>query len=279
MQSMKHAKGLWPSLLIIVPALLVLSSCRATDLPLIGMNAALPESAPDFEEAPASTFTIEVASEEIGALIESSSSFAVYIGNEYCSNCNAFQPAFFEYIFETGMLVYHYDNVINGDDYDLLTAAYPDYFPTNPSTPTLMFFKQGELRTLQKAATRMNDITTLRPIMESYAQVIDLPVIHDENTYAEMNHDGIYFVYDRNDEATVGFYNEHLVPLIVEEGYALRQLEISLDEDLAEAVAASLTDFSPTITFYLLQDGAITEAVSLGDAGLEATLSWLSANN
>jgi hypothetical protein len=113
---------------------------------------------------------VEVSSFEVITLIETRASFLVYIGNDYCTSCAAFQPAFFEYIIETGMLVYHYDNVSNGSDYDLLTSAYPDYFIDNPVTPSLLFFKEGHMRTRQNGTTRMFDINTLRPIMESYAE-------------------------------------------------------------------------------------------------------------
>ncbi len=275
---MKNEKRLWASLLALIPALLIASSCQANQLPMIGMNAALPAVAHDFEQAKAEDYTIEVSSSEIITLIESRASFLVYIGNDYCTSCAAFQPAFFEYIFETGMLVYHYDNVANGSDYDLLTSAYPDYFIDNPATPSLLFFKEGEMRTRQNGTTRMFDINTLRPIMESYAQVIDLPVIHDSAAFANEMADGVYFVYDRQKAAIVDFYIDHLLGLIVDDDYRLRQLEVSLDAELATAVVAWLGDEDGNATFYRQVNEEITASISLQDDGVEATLAWLSDN-
>lgn len=268
----RHLWSLW----VVIPTLIIISSCQANELPLIGINAALPDAPADYGRAATATYTIEVSSAEIVTLIESEASFVVYIGNDQCTSCIDFKPAFFQYIDETGMLVYHYDNVINGSDYEVLREAYPDYFIDYDAiaTPSLLFFKRGELRTRQNGTTRMFDINTLRPIMESYAQVIDLPVIHDPTTYADTKTDGVYFVYNRFDTATIAFYDEHLLSLVVDESYPLHQLEISLDEDLAEEIDGSLTLY-PGTTFYHLQDGEINSTISLQTAGVEATLSWL----
>ena len=222
-----HMKHHITSIVAILMILATLSGCETSKAPLIGVNAALnPDTA---IASDASSYTIEVSSDQISTLIDSKASFIVYIGNDYCSSCIEFQPAFRDYIIETGLLVYHYDNIVNDiNDYNQLVSRYPSVFSDNPFTPSLLFFKQGEMRTRQNGQTRMFDIATLRPIMDSYATVIDIQIIHDAATFAQFSSDGTFLAYNRSDDGFADFYHGQPLDAITSQTFDVFQLEITL---------------------------------------------------
>jgi hypothetical protein len=262
------------SILTILMALASLSGCENSKAPLIGVNAALDPDTSIASEA--SSYTIDVSSDEISALIDSKASFIVYIGNDYCSSCTEFQPAFRDYILETGLLVYHYDNIDNDiNDYNQLVSRYPSIFSDNPFTPSLLFFKQGEMRTRQNGQTRMFDIATLRPIMESYATVVDIQIIHDAATFARFSSEGTFLAYDRSDDGFADFYHEELLSAITSQTLDVMQLEISLDADLNNDVSALVGAAIPTL--FTIEQGAIINSISFDGTNGPELLTWLNA--
>ncbi len=260
---------------IVLVALQLLTSCGKTNLPIYVKNGQLGVAPSNYENLDISDYVIPVNHANVIKLIESDSSFLLYLGNEYCASCHAFKPAFIEYIMTSRLLVYHYDNVVNGTgDFALLSNAYPDIFKTDFVTPSLYFFKAGELRTKQIGNARMFNIATLRPIMEGLSVITDIVSYHaldlvDDNWPKQT---GVYLIYDRTNTRLTNFYNQSLFPYINEHKTSLIQLEVSLNSTML----SSLEPFFPSEvpTMFSLQSGNVLQTLTLEDVIDADALAW-----
>jgi len=236
------------------------------DVPQLTKNMQLPAPKSNYDNEPSDAYMIDVSGTQIKTLIDSKASFLLYIGNEYCTSCLAFKDAFLSYIMETDLLVYKYDNIASAGDYEAMQTNHPGVFPLYPVTPSLYFFKDGELRTRQDGNTRMFELATLRPIMKSYADVINVLTIHDEQLAASLiDQDGVYFIYNRLSSEVTNFYNQTLFPYLVKRNARLYQLETSLNPSLLASLTDNL-DLGETIPhLFTIASGTIVSTASLLD--------------
>ncbi len=177
----------------------LLFSCEDTKIH-VSANADIPSTVENYEEASIDDFVIEVGAEETLDMIASREHFLLYIGNNSCSSCVAFRPAFIEYIHKSKATVYHFDNLTHAQDYDLLPAQYPDYFTAEYAvTPSLYFFKDGLMTARRYGSARMMDYATLRPIMDGYMTVSKIANSRDNAILESIKtNDGFIFFYDRS---------------------------------------------------------------------------------
>lgn len=260
--------------LLTIASLTMLVSCQKSDAPFISKNGTLFLSTDSVINTSTSNFTIAVSSDEISVLIDTDASFVLYFGNAYCSSCIAFNPSFSTYINETNMLIYSYDNIENGNDFDILLQRYPEVFSLNMVTPSLYFFKLGELRTKQIGNSRMLDINTFRPMMKSFAQAVNINVIHDAETYQTKLTDGIVLAYDRTNTSIVSLYNDFLFPYFSTMEGSIYQLELTLNENLSNYISQEFAS-STVPLLYELEDGAVTSFINLADQTSATIISWL----
>ncbi|HOJ45392.1 MAG TPA: hypothetical protein PK340_05135 [Bacilli bacterium] len=245
---------------------LFISGCKAMDVPKLAKNINLPLPLTNYENEPSEAYMIDVSGSQIKTLIDSKASFLLYVGNDYCTSCLAFKDAFLSYIIETELLVYKYDNIASASDYEQMQTNHPGVFPMYPVTPSLYFFKDGELRTRQDGNTRMFELATLRPIMKSYADIINVMAIHDEALVSSLpNQDGIYFAYNRSSNQVRTFYNSTLFPYLVKHDTTLYQLEVSLNPLLQDALVSEFALDTTLPELFTIIDGAIISTASLVD--------------
>lgn len=183
---------------LIFASMTLLFSCDDNKIK-VTVNADLPETVEDYDEALLEDFVIEVDAEQTLALVDSRESFLLYIGNSSCSSCVAFKPALIEYIDKSKATVYHFDNLLNAMDYELLPEQYPDYFTADYAvTPSLYFFENGLMTARRYGSSRMMEYATLKPIMDGYMKVSTVENTRDvEGLSFIKNTDGFVFFYDR----------------------------------------------------------------------------------
>jgi hypothetical protein len=245
---------------------IVISGCKAMDVPQLAKNMQLPAPKSNYDNEPTDEYMVDVSGAQIKTLIDSKASFLLYIGNDYCTSCLAFKDAFLSYIMETDLLVYKYDNIARADDYEAMQTNHPGVFPLYPVTPSLYFFKDGELRTRQDGNARMFELATLRPIMKSYADIINVLTIHEQTLVASLiDQDGVYFVYDRSSSQLRNFYNQTLFPYLVKRNARLYQLETALNPALLTSLTEHLQLDEPLPDFFTIASGTIVSTASLLD--------------
>lgn len=262
---MKKLMANFSFILTALTTLTLAIGCKAMDVPQLAKNVQLPLPKESYQFEDPSEYMIDVDASQIQLLLNSKSSFLLYIGNDYCSSCLEFKPAFLSYIIESNLLVYAFDNIVYHNQYADLRENNPNTFPEYPATPSLYFFKDGELRTRQNGHARMFELSTLRPIMKSYADIINVNAIHDPNyvlTPEQMN-DGVYFIYDRSNRDLRDFYNNKLFPHLVKLKRTLFQFEISINPLLQEAITTTYNFTESTPSLFTIQNGSIISIASI----------------
>ncbi len=265
---------------MIFASMTLLFSCEDTKIH-VSANADIPETVTDYEEATLDDFVIEVDAEQTLALVASREHFLLYIGNNSCSSCVAFRPAFIEYIHKSKATVYHFDNLAQALDYDLLPEQYPDYFTSDyPVTPSLYFFKDGQMTARRYGSARMMDYPTLKPIMDGYMTVSQIANSRDSMRLESIKtNDGFIFFYDRTNALENACFVDTIYPKASSSSTVLTLADIAFMALTPEQQTTLMTTFdienvSGWIVHYV--SGAIESSYHLNienDSELDA---WLS---
>jgi len=252
-------------------------SCQPAGLPQLAQNGALPPVPASFTGVPLDAFVVEVTNAELVTLIESEATFLLYIGNDYCSSCLAFRPSLIEYIANYKTLVYHYDNIDNSSTYPDLYEAYDAFFPENPPTPSLYFFKQGELRTRQDGIQRMMQYATFAPMMEGYAAVVGIKTLHSVSSLTATleNDDGLFFAYDRQNAAAVAAYIATIFPTMTDTSANMWQIELSLSDELSAHVASLGAPWNGGSPLVYVENGQVVSSLDAATATTSELTAWL----
>lgn len=89
---------------------------------------------------------ISVNTDDIHRLINAGESMVLYLGNEFCSSCQALKPNLKEYLLEYQPVMYHYNHLINDNilTYDTLVTAFPQIFSPQIQTPSFYFIERNQ---------------------------------------------------------------------------------------------------------------------------------------
>lgn len=261
---------------------LATTSCGNDLRPAVMKNAMLSIHPTSYEDMPLETFVVEVNTAMTINLIESNDSFILYFGNSYCGSCEAVRPSLIEYIDKTGALIFHYDNIVNVNEYDLLVTSYPEVFPQTPSTPTFFFFEKGELVALREGSVRMFEYSTFKPLFDGLVKVSSAAYSNEITNLESLvsTSSALFFFFDRQDSASSSLWVNTIIPIVEDLKKPLFIFDVTLSNLSLENIETLNTLFAyqdQSGYIALIQDGTprIIDSISL-DASSETDISnWL----
>lgn len=249
--------------------LLCLSGCNSLDNPYsipVYQNIDIQVN----EESP--TF-VEVSNIDVSFLINSNSTFALFLYSESCNYCESAKETLDTYFRNSNFLIYSYEYVPLA--YSNLVGSFPSIFPSQFSSPSLYLISKQSL-TYSFDTKVLLSYSKFRPvadqhILNSYIQTFSEKTSFDYITENQRN--GFVFLYDGLSVESLTIFNNVVHPLVIKQKkkYVTLINKNVLNNDVFLSISQYylIDEEADNIAICKNKNGDIVSTLYLQDDGLE----------
>ncbi|HNX15866.1 MAG TPA: hypothetical protein PKO28_00610 [Bacilli bacterium] len=164
----------------------------------------------------ASTF-VEISNSELSSLIDSGTSFPLFLFSESCSYCETAKQTLASYASNYHCLIYSYEYA--PQSYSLLVASYPNLFPNQFVSPSLYLISESSL-TYNFQTNVLLNYGQFRPVANQHLLYSPIQAFTEQNSFdyiLDNQEDNFFFIYDNFDAPSLELFNEILFPLAIDQ--------------------------------------------------------------
>jgi len=222
------------------------------------------------EESP--TFA-EVSNIDLFSLINSNSTFALFLYSESCNYCESAKETLTIYANNNHFLIYSYEYVAQA--YSNLVDSFPSIFPNQFSSPSLYLISEKSL-TYSFDTKVLLSYSKFRPVADqhifnSYIQTFSQQASFDY--IVENQRDNFIFLYEDNNVESLTIFNDVIYPLVISQKkkYVTLLDKKKLNTDVFFSISEyyEIDEETSNIAIYKNKNGGISSTLYLLDDGLE----------
>jgi hypothetical protein len=249
--------------------LLCLSGCDSIDNPYsvrIYQNIDIQTN----EESP--TF-IEVSNIDISYLINTNSTFALFLYSESCNYCDSAKETLSTYVKNKSFLIYSYEYVAQA--YNNLVTSFPLIFTSQFSSPSLYLISEKSL-TYSFDTNVLLSYSKFRPVADQHIFKSFIRTFWEQASFdsiIENEIESFVFLYDSNNIEPLSIFNDVIYPLVIRQKD--KYVTILDKNALNSAIISSILEYyqidieASNIAIYKNKNGVFTSTLYLLDNGLE----------
>lgn len=161
----------------------------------------------------------EVSSEHLVKMLETKSTFVLYMYSPYCATCVDVSNYFSEYSIKNPGQIIKINMTENYQSYSLLSSYDESIFPKDKIiTPRVLFIKEGKLDT-EMNPSKFDNYNLFKGTINSFSHTKTgyiFTQIESYNSLLSLNNDYLFFSYNSKNKDSSTIYNEKIYPLIRE---------------------------------------------------------------
>lgn len=222
------------------------------------------------EESP--TF-VEVSNKDVSFLINSNSTFALFLYSESCNYCDSAKETLDTYFRNNNYLIYSYEYVALA--YSNLFGSFPSIFPSQFSSPSLYLISRQSL-TYSFDTKVLLSYGKFRPVADQHILNSYIQTFSEETSFnyiIENQRDSFVFLYDGLSIESLTIFNDIVHPLVIKQRkkYVTLIDKNALDNDVFLSISQYylIDEEADNIAIYKNKNGDIVSILYLLDDGLE----------
>lgn len=249
--------------------LLCLSGCNSLDNPYsipVYQNIDIQVN----EESP--TF-VEVSNIDVSFLINSNSTFALFLYSKSCNYCESAKETLDTYFRNSNFLIYSYEYVPLA--YSNLVGSFPSIFPSQFSSPSLYLISKQSL-TYSFDTKVLLSYSKFRPVADQHILNSYIQTFSEQSSFdyiTENQRDGFVFLYDGLSVESLTIFNNVVHPLVIKQRkkYVTLINRNVLNNDVFLSISQyyQIDEEADNIAIYKNKNGDIVSTLYLLDDGLE----------